>query len=39
MANRRKLYNNVILGILMGGAVLFLLLLSGIGADLFTNPQ
>lgn len=39
MASRRKLFNKAILWILMGGAIVFILLLSGVGADLFTNPK
>jgi hypothetical protein len=34
----RKTYNTVILVVLVAGAVVFALLLAGVGSDLFTNP-
>jgi hypothetical protein len=34
----RKTYNRVILVVLVAGAVAFVLLLAGVGSDLFTNP-
>jgi hypothetical protein len=37
MASRRKLFNNVILGILAAGALVFVLLLAGVGSSLVTR--
>jgi hypothetical protein len=34
----RKLFDKVILGVLIVGAVVFILLLSGVGSSVFTNP-
>jgi hypothetical protein len=34
----RKLFDRVILGVLIAGAVVFVLLLAGVGSSLFTNP-
>ncbi|MDP9340890.1 MAG: hypothetical protein M3Q23_02030 [Actinomycetota bacterium] len=38
MAGRRSTFDRVILTLLVAGAVLFVLLLSGIGSGLLTNP-
>ena len=34
----RKLFDKVILGVLIAGAVVFVLLLAGVGSSLFTSP-
>ena len=34
----RKLFDKVILGVLIAGAVVFVLLRAGVGSSLFTSP-
>ncbi len=38
MARRRSIVDRVVLTLLVAGAVVFVLLLSGIGSELLTNP-
>jgi len=35
----RKLIDKLILAVLVGGAVVFVLLLAGVGSSIFTNPK